>query len=91
MFQNSSNHPIHLKHGQILRYINTKRPIWIVDSGEHINWKDLVQLGPRRKSSRLSIPRYVLFEFYTTNVAGGKHQSLEQCLNFLAEMVTKPN
>ena len=91
MFQNSFNHPIHLKHGQILGYADTNGPIWTVDSREYIDWKDLVQPGPRRKSPGLSTPRYVSSEFYTANVAGGKHQSLEQCLNFLAEMVMEAN
>ena len=91
MFQNSFNHPIHLKHSQILGHTDTNGPIWTVDSGEYIDWKDLVQPRPRRKSPRLSTPRYVSSEFYTANVAGGEHQSLEQCLNFLAETVTEPN
>ena len=86
MFQNISNEPLHLKCGQILGRASCEAGSIIYETYIQIDWSDLVQPGPRRRSMGPQTPQFVSSTFYMALVPA-ERQSLADELDFLAANV----
>jgi len=89
MFQNTLVHPMKIKKGQVLGRASMATPYsYMVDSGQHIDWADLAQPGPRpRQCPGTRPPTYMAADFYTCPWGPAGSISLDEQLSFLAHYV----